>query len=98
MLTLRTAPLAVIALSVAALVTVPVTPAQAQDSAASTPKEAKKAERKAARAKKNAELKELEQNGYNPSGEQTDYPRNLQNAQQRINAQKAGQAAPASAP
>lgn len=98
MLTFRTAPLAVIALSVAALITVPATPAHAQDSAASTPKQIKKAERKAARAKKNAELSELEKNGYNPSGQQTDYPRNLQNAQQRINAQKAGQPAPASAP
>lgn len=98
MLTVRTAPLAVIALSVAALVTLPVTPAQAQDTSTSTPKQARKAERKAARAKKNAELKDLEKNGYNPSGEQTDYPQNLQNAQRRVDAQKAGQPAPASAP
>ncbi|MDR5836749.1 DUF4148 domain-containing protein [Caballeronia sp. LZ034LL] len=94
----RTAPLAVIALSVAALVTLPVAPALAQDSAASTPKQVRKAERKQARAKKNAELKQLEQNGYNPSGEQTNYPQNLQNAQAKINAKKAGQPAPASAP
>lgn len=96
--TYRKAPLAAIALSVAALVTLPAVPAQAQDTAASTPKQVRKAERKAARAKKNAELKELEKNGYSPSGEQTDYPSNLQNAQKRINAQKAGQPAPASAP
>jgi hypothetical protein len=96
----RTAPLAVIALSFAALLTVPV--AQAQDTAAttaaSTPKQIKKAQRKEARAKKNAELKQLEQNGYNPAGEQTNYPQNLQNAQSKINAQKAGKPAPASAP
>ncbi|SAK51142.1 hypothetical protein AWB76_01509 [Caballeronia temeraria] len=93
---IRTAPLAVIALSVAALVSMPV--AQAQDTAASTPKQVKKAQRKEARAKKNAELKQLEQNGYNPAGEQTNYPQNLQNAQSKINAQKAGKPAPASTP
>jgi hypothetical protein len=96
----RIAPLAVIAVSFAALIAMPV--AQAQDtaaaSAASTPKQIKKAQRKEARAKKNAELKQLEQNGYNPAGEQTNYPQNLQNAQAKINAQKAGKAAPASAP
>ncbi|BAO92198.1 DUF4148 domain-containing protein [Caballeronia cordobensis] len=92
----RTAPLAILALSVAALVAVPA--AQAQDTAASTPKQIKKAERKAARAKKNAELKELEKNGYNPAGEQTNYPQNLQNAQSKINAQKAAKPAAASAP
>ncbi|SAK43664.1 hypothetical protein AWB80_00642 [Caballeronia pedi] len=89
-------PLAVIAMSVAALVAMPL--AQAQDTAASTPKQVKQAERKAARAKKNAELKELEKNGYNPAGEQTNYPQNLQNAQAKVNAQKAGKPAPASAP
>ncbi|WP_350029223.1 DUF4148 domain-containing protein [Caballeronia sp. AZ10_KS36] len=98
MLNVRTAPLAVIALAAAALVTMPCTPAHAQDAGASTPKQIKKAERKAARAKKNAELKDLEKNGYNPAGEQTDYPQNLQNAQRRVNAEKAGQPAPASAP
>ena len=92
----RTPPLAVIALSVAAFVAMPV--AQAQDTAASTPKQIKKAQRKEARAKKNAELKQLEQNGYNPAGEQTNYPQNLQNAQAKINAQNAGKPAPASAP
>jgi Ni/Co efflux regulator RcnB len=92
----RTAPLAVIALSLAAFVAMPI--AQAQDTAASTPKEIKKAQRKAARDKKNAELKELEKNGYNPAGEQTNYPQNLQNAQSKVNAQKAGKPVPASAP
>ncbi|SAK44190.1 hypothetical protein AWB79_00788 [Caballeronia hypogeia] len=94
----RTAPLAVVALSLAALVTLPVAPVQAQDTAASTPKQVKKAQRKEARAKKNAELKELEKNGYNPAGEQTNYPQNLQSAQSKINAEKAGKPAPASAP
>jgi hypothetical protein len=98
MLNIRTAPLAVIALSVAALLTLPAAPAQAQDSAASTSKEVKKAQGKEMRAKKNAELKDLEKNGYNPGGEQTNYPQNLQNAQKRVEAEKAGKPAPASTP
>jgi hypothetical protein len=61
----------------------------------------RKAERKANRAKKNAELRQLEQNGYNPAAagaaNQANYPENLQNAQQKINAQKQ-EAKPASAP
>jgi hypothetical protein len=95
MLNLRTAPLAVLALSAAALISLPVASAQAQDAGASTPKEVKKAQRKEARAKKNAELSQLEKNGYNPAGEQTNYPQNLQNAQKKIDAQKAGKPAPA---
>ncbi|KMZ12240.1 Negative regulator of sigma E activity [Candidatus Burkholderia humilis] len=100
MLNIRTASLVVIALSAAALLTLPVAPApaQAQDSGASTPKQVRKAERKEARAKKNAELKDLEKNGYNPGGEQTNYPQNLQNAQKKVEAEKAGKAAPASTP
>jgi cell division protein FtsB len=47
----------------------------------------KKADRKARRTKKNAELSKLEKNGYNPSGSQTDYPQNLQNAQKKANGQ-----------
>jgi hypothetical protein len=58
----------------------------------------KKAQRKAARAKKNAELGALEKNGYNPSGEQNTYPQNIQNAQKKVDAQKAGKPMPASAP
>jgi hypothetical protein len=103
MLTIRTAPLAVLSLSAAAFLTLPAAPAQAQDSAASasaapTSKQAKKAQHKAARAKKNAELKDLEKNGYNPAGEQNTYPQNIQNAQKKVDAQKAGQPAPASTP
>lgn len=45
----------------------------------------RKAERKAAREKKNAELKKLEQNGYNPAGNDLNYPQNLQNAEKKAN-------------
>jgi len=51
--------------------------------AASTPKQIRKAQRKAARAKKNAELKTLEKNGYQPGGDLTSYPQNLQNAENK---------------
>ncbi|GJH16383.1 MULTISPECIES: DUF4148 domain-containing protein [Caballeronia] len=57
----------------------------------------KKAESKARRAKKNAELSTLEKNGYNPGGSQTNYPQNLQNAQQKAAGQKPTNA-PAVAP
>lgn len=60
-------------------------------------KEQKKAEKKARREKKNAELSKLEKNGYNPAGNQTDYPQNLQKAQQKAAGQSPGNA-PASAP
>jgi hypothetical protein len=47
-------------------------------------KEQKKAARKQARAKKNAELKKLEGAGYNPAGgSDLNYPQNLQNAQKK---------------
>lgn len=57
----------------------------------------KKADRKARRAKKNTELNTLEKNGYNPTGNQTNYPQNLQNAQQKAAGQKPTNA-PAAAP
>ncbi|WP_233852947.1 hypothetical protein [Paraburkholderia sp. HD33-4] len=57
----------------------------------------RKAERKAHRAKKNAELKDLEKHGYSPAGNQTQYPQNLQNAQQKSEAQQKMNK-PASAP
>jgi hypothetical protein len=57
----------------------------------------KKADRKVRRAKKNAELSTLEKNGYNPTGNQTNYPQNLQNAQQKAAGQKPSNA-PAVAP
>src|SRR5580698_4456541 len=55
----------------------------AAPSAASTPKQIRKAQRKAARAKKNAELKTLEKNGYQPGGDLTSYPQNLQSAEHK---------------
>ncbi|MFM0036817.1 hypothetical protein PQQ73_15065 [Paraburkholderia strydomiana] len=57
----------------------------------------KKADHKAHRAKKNAELSTLEKNGYNPAGNQTNYPQNLQDAQQKAAGQKPTNA-PAVAP
>jgi hypothetical protein len=56
---------------------------------ASTPKQVRKAERKAARAKKNAELKALEKSGYRTSGDQDNYPQNLQGAERKAAASKA---------
>jgi hypothetical protein len=50
---------------------------------ASTPKQILKAQRKAARAKKNADLKVLEKNGYQPGGDLTTYPQNLQDAERK---------------
>jgi hypothetical protein len=43
----------------------------------------RKAARKQARAKKNAELKKLEDAGYNPAQNDPNYPTNLQNAQKK---------------
>ncbi|WP_174543287.1 DUF4148 domain-containing protein [Paraburkholderia monticola] len=89
--------------SVIALVTGTVPAALAQGStdaaaqegtAATTPKPTKaerKAERKQARAKKNAELKKLEDAGYQPAQNDPNYPDKLQAAQK-----KAGIGAPAS--
>jgi hypothetical protein len=81
-----------------ALIYGPVAVAQTPDTAASTPKQVRKANRKAARAKKNVELKALEKNGYNPGGNQVNYPQNLQDAQRKVDAAKAAQGKPASAP
>ena len=81
-----------------ALIYGPVAVAQTPDTPASTPKQVRKANRKAARAKKNANLKALEKNGYNPGGDQVNYPQNLQDAQRKVDAAKAAQGKPASAP
>jgi hypothetical protein len=63
------------------------TSAQAtQPDATSTAKPTKaerKAARKEARAKKNAELKKLEDAGYHPAHDDPNYPTNLQNAQKK---------------
>jgi hypothetical protein len=74
------------------------TDAAAQQGAAATttPKPTKaerKAERKQARAKKNAELKKLEDAGYQPSQNDPNYPDKLQAAQKKAGV---GAAAPAS--
>jgi hypothetical protein len=73
------------------------TTADAQ-AAKQTQKAQKKAERKARRAKKNAELSHLEKNGYNPAGSQPNYPQNLQNAEQKANAQDKSNAQKGAAP
>ncbi|SDR55454.1 hypothetical protein SAMN05443245_7691 [Paraburkholderia fungorum] len=66
----------------------------ASDAAQATSKPTKaqrKAARKEARARKNAELKKLEQNGYNPAARSDlNYPQDLQKAQRKA---AAGQAA-----
>jgi hypothetical protein len=101
MLQLRCTSLKVLATVGLALALLDVSPAFAQTSdaagatpsAASTPKQIRKAQRKAARAKKNAELKTLEKNGYQPGGDLTSYPQNLQNAEHK--AATPGNAAPA---
>ena len=48
-----------------------------------TTKAQRKAARKQARAKKNAELKKLEDAGYKPSQNDPNYPTDLQNAQKK---------------
>lgn len=97
MLRIRVVSVAIAASIGLALAWAPVAMAQtpAADTAASVAKPSKKAQRKAARDKKNAELKELEKNGYQPGGSQTNYPQNLQDAQKKVDASKAK---PASAP
>jgi hypothetical protein len=58
--------------------------ATAQASApAKTTKAERKAARKQARAKKNAELKKLEDAGYHPSQNDPNYPQDLQNAEKK---------------
>jgi len=79
-------------ISAAALVagTIPLSVAQndatTPSAAASTVKPTKaerKAARKQARAKKNAELKKLEDAGYHPGQNDPNYPSNLQQAQKK---------------
>jgi hypothetical protein len=102
----HTAFFATSATMVLSLLSLPTLPAQAAttDAGASGTsmtkeelKAQKKADKQARRAKKNAELSTLEKNGYNPAGNQTNYPQNLQNAQQKAAGQKPTNA-PAVAP
>jgi hypothetical protein len=78
---------------VAAGVMPSVAAAQSAGTAASTPKQVQKAQRKAARkanrAQKNVELSTLKKNGYNSASDQTNYPQNIQNAEQKSAAAKA---------
>jgi hypothetical protein len=70
----------------------PLAMAQGVDVGASTPKQVqksqRKAARKAARGKNNAELKTLEQNGYQPGMDQAKYPENVQDAERKAAATK----------
>jgi hypothetical protein len=67
--------------------------AQTDSTAVSTPKQTaaaqKTADRKAMRAKKNAELGTLEKNGYNPTSNELDYPQDLQSAETKASRAKA---------
>jgi hypothetical protein len=74
----------------------PAVMAQSSDASAAsahsktTAKAQRKADRKAARTKKNAELKDLEKNGYQPGGgDQLNYPQNLQDAEKKSATSKA---------
>ena len=93
MLTTRVTALAAAASIVIAALTTPVATAQSTDTAASTPKQVQKAQRKTARkairTKKNAELKTLEKNGYQPGSNQNNYPQNVQDAEKKAATAKA---------
>jgi len=93
MLTTRVTALAAAASIVIAALTAPVAMAQSTDTAASTPKQVQKAQRKTARkairTKKNAELKTLEKNGYQPGSNQNNYPQNVQDAEKKAATAKA---------
>ncbi|WP_230955612.1 DUF4148 domain-containing protein [Burkholderia multivorans] len=78
--------------------TLPVSAQRANDSGTATTantqpsrqllKAQKKAARKARRAKLNAELNQLQKNGYKPADDRINYPQNLQDAQQKANSSK----------
>ncbi|MGF6573674.1 hypothetical protein ABH945_005795 [Paraburkholderia sp. GAS333] len=84
---------AAVAVSLASLVQFACAqPASEPGSVTSKPtREQRKAARKEARARKNAELKKLQQNGYNPAARSDlNYPQDLQKAQRKA---AAGQSA-----
>ncbi|WP_213304344.1 hypothetical protein [Paraburkholderia sacchari] len=93
-----------IALCAAVLVSVMLVPAAtfaqpmgaSEASSSVTSKAQRKAESKARRARKNAELTELKKHGYNAAGSQATYPQNVQNAEARQ--KPSTNAIPASAP
>jgi Ni/Co efflux regulator RcnB len=77
----------------ASFVCAPVAMAQtAADTAASTPSQIKKAQRKQAHAKKNAELSQLEKNGYKPNSDDATYPTDIQNAERKTHPAQPGAA------
>ncbi len=57
--------------------------------AASTSKATKKAQRKVAHNARQAELKKLEDNGYEPSEDRANYPTDIQNAEKKANGEPA---------
>lgn len=59
--------------------------AGAASMSASTPKAVKKKQRKAAHNARQAELKKLEDNGYEPSEDRANYPSDIQNAEKKAN-------------
>jgi hypothetical protein len=59
-------------------------------SSKATAKAQRKIARKQARAKRTADLKKLEANGYNPSANDNNYPNNLQSAEKKSSANGSG--------
>lgn len=94
----RTALAAVIGLGLTFAAIAQTTLDASKSTAPQSNKMQRKAARKAARVKKNAELGVLEKNGYNPAGDQTNYPDNLQNAEAKMSTQKKPSSGAASAP
>ncbi|WP_321795114.1 hypothetical protein [Caballeronia sp. J97] len=68
-------------------VAIPMARAQMAEASAAVPtasdKAQRKAESKARRAQKNAELSDLKKHGYNAAGAQATYPQNVQNAERK---------------
>jgi hypothetical protein len=87
---------AIVTLTLVTVELLPPADAQTTDSAASAPKQVRKAQRKAARANRTAEVKKLEKNGYKPGKDQANYPQDIQNAERKSG--QAGHASPASGP
>lgn len=102
MLRMRNASIALVAVLSMTVSVVPAANAQSvspaattdQPASASTPKQVRKAKRKMARARKNAELSSLKKNGFSPGGDQENYPSNIQSAERKMQASKAGASNP----
>lgn len=74
----------------ATFTTVQAIAAETGASSTMTEKQARKAERKAARSRNRAEVKKLEQQGFDPTDGEAGYPENLQRAEQKRDASDAG--------